>query len=132
MAPDAAAVRGSRVVDVGQMPIPPPPIVVLAGGTRLRRPPRSREVGWLLDRRSWGRGFATEAGGAAIDYAFRVLGAEKVISLIRPENHASIRVAQRLGESYQGTVEIAGALASVYAVRRFHPGGLTAQDTLLG
>jgi RimJ/RimL family protein N-acetyltransferase len=79
------------------------------------------EVGWLLQRESWGRGFATEAGAAAIDYAFRVLGVEKVISLIRPENHASIRVAERLGESYEGTAEVAGVLASVYGVSRLDP-----------
>lgn len=77
------------------------------------------EVGWLLDREWWGRGLATEAGRAAIDYAFRALGAERVISLIRPENHPSIRVAQRLGEAYQGTVEVVGAHASVYGLRRF-------------
>jgi RimJ/RimL family protein N-acetyltransferase len=79
------------------------------------------EVGWLLERRSWGRGFATEAGRAAIEYAFRVPGSEKVISLIRPENHASIRVAHRLGESYEGTVELVGVRASVYGVHRFDP-----------
>ena len=76
------------------------------------------EVGWLLERGSWGRGFATEAGRAAIDYAFRELGARKVISLIRPDNRASIRVAERLGESYRETIEIAGARASIYGLDR--------------
>jgi RimJ/RimL family protein N-acetyltransferase len=74
------------------------------------------EVGWLLDRGSWGRGFATEAGRAAIDYAFGVVGARRVISLIRPGNHPSIRVAERLGESHQDTLEVAGGQAFVYGV----------------
>jgi RimJ/RimL family protein N-acetyltransferase len=78
------------------------------------------EVGWLLARPHWGRGFATEAGRAAIDYAFDVLGTEKVISLIRPENHLSVRVAKRLGESYERTIELLGARADVYCAR--HPG----------
>jgi RimJ/RimL family protein N-acetyltransferase len=77
------------------------------------------EVGWLLARPRWGQGFATEAGRAAIDYAFDVLGAEEVISLIRPENRLSIRVAERLGESYMRTIEVHGARADVYCIR--HP-----------
>jgi RimJ/RimL family protein N-acetyltransferase len=76
------------------------------------------EVGWLLARASWGRGFATEAARAAIDYAFHELRAGRVISLIRPENRASIRVAERLGESYRDTIEIAGVRASIYGLDR--------------
>ena len=75
-------------------------------------------VGWLLARPRWGQGFATEAGRAAIDYAFGVLGAEKVISLIRPENHLSVRVAERLGESYERTIELHDRRVDIYCVRR--------------
>jgi RimJ/RimL family protein N-acetyltransferase len=75
------------------------------------------EVGWLLARRAWGRGLATEAGAAAIEFASGVLGAGKVISLIRPENHPSIRVAERLGETYEDTIEHGGVRAHVYSVR---------------
>jgi RimJ/RimL family protein N-acetyltransferase len=76
------------------------------------------EVGWVLERRAWGRGLATEAGRAAIDYAFLRLGVEKVISLIQPDNHASIRVAQRLGQSYEGAVEVAGVAVSIFGLQR--------------
>lgn len=76
------------------------------------------EVGWLLARSSWGRGFATEAGRAAVDFAFGKLGAEKVISLIDPENRPSVRVAQRLGESYDDTIEVAGRRVHLYSLRR--------------
>jgi len=76
------------------------------------------EVGWILDRASWGRGYATEAGRAAMDYAFDVLQAEEVVSLIRPANNASIRVAERLGESYHRTVQLLGSPACVYRKQR--------------
>lgn len=56
------------------------------------------EVGWLLERAVWGRGLATESGRAALAHAFRVLGADRVVSIIHPENARSIRVAERLGE----------------------------------
>jgi RimJ/RimL family protein N-acetyltransferase len=56
------------------------------------------ELGWALGREFWGRGFATEAARRALEFAFEVLGREHVISLIRPDNVASVRVAERLGE----------------------------------
>ena len=55
------------------------------------------EVGWLLGRPAWGHGYATEAGRAAVEFAWSELGAEQVISLIAPDNVASQRVAERLG-----------------------------------
>ena len=76
------------------------------------------EVGWLLGRPHWGRGYATEAGRAAVAHAFTELGAPEVISLIRPDNHASVRVAQRLGATLQRTIELRGDRALVYAIRR--------------
>jgi RimJ/RimL family protein N-acetyltransferase len=76
------------------------------------------EVGWLLGRSHWGHGYATEAGRVAIEYAFDHLGAEHVISVIRPENGASIRVAERLGETYERTIDLLGGPARIYGVHR--------------
>ncbi len=55
------------------------------------------EVGWALHPDAWGRGYATEAGRVAIDYAFDVLGLDEVVSLILPDNERSQAVARRLG-----------------------------------
>lgn len=55
------------------------------------------EVGWLLLRAQWGHGYATEAAKTCHEYVFNVLGLDKVIALIRPENTPSCRVAERLG-----------------------------------
>ncbi len=74
------------------------------------------EAGWLLRRSRWGHGFATEAGRAVLDHAFRVVLARHVISLILPENTASIRVAERLGERLEGTVELYGSEVRVYGI----------------
>ena len=41
-----------------------------------------------------------------------------VISLIRPENLASIRVAERLGERLVGTIELLGSPALMYRITR--------------
>jgi RimJ/RimL family protein N-acetyltransferase len=55
------------------------------------------EVGWLLGKHAWGHGYATEAALATVGYAWDELGADRLISLIAPDNVASQRVAERLG-----------------------------------
>lgn len=55
------------------------------------------EVGYLLERNFWHRGYATEAARACRDYAFEVLQAKEVCSIIRDTNLASQKVAIRNG-----------------------------------
>lgn len=76
------------------------------------------EVGWTLRRAFWCRGFATEAARASVEYAFTNLGQTRVISLIAPENVASIRVAERLGERPRGEWEVFGTRVIIYGVDR--------------
>jgi RimJ/RimL family protein N-acetyltransferase len=60
------------------------------------------EVGWALVRDCWGRGYATEGAGAAIDWAFDHLGWDRVIHSISPDNVASQAVARKLGSRNLG------------------------------
>jgi RimJ/RimL family protein N-acetyltransferase len=76
------------------------------------------EVGYLLGRAWWGRGFATEAAGAAMDWGFEQVGFSDLISLIDPDNLASIAVATRLGESLRGEVDLLGHRVLVYGISR--------------
>ena len=76
------------------------------------------ELGWVLGRPYWGKGYATEAAKVARDHAFGPLGKERLISLIRPGNAPSIRVAERLGERLAGEVELLGSKALVYELVR--------------
>jgi RimJ/RimL family protein N-acetyltransferase len=76
------------------------------------------ELGWMLRRSFWGRGYATEGARRALQYAFTELQQPQVISLIHPKNAASIRVAQRLGERPAGTTEVMGKPALVYRISR--------------
>jgi len=54
-------------------------------------------AGWMLRKDCWGHGYATEAAQAVLHDAFERLGAKEIVADIRPENTASIRVAERLG-----------------------------------
>jgi RimJ/RimL family protein N-acetyltransferase len=73
------------------------------------------EVGWLLGRRHWGHGYASEAARAALDWMWRELRADRVISLVHPENDRSAAVAQRLGGQPDGTAVVQGFEAKVFA-----------------
>jgi RimJ/RimL family protein N-acetyltransferase len=76
------------------------------------------ELGWTLAREFWGRGYATEGARRALEFGFEELGRGHVISLIRPGNLPSVRVAERLGERLEGSVEIFGGEALVYGITR--------------
>ncbi|MCX4319944.1 MAG: GNAT family N-acetyltransferase [Lachnospiraceae bacterium] len=55
------------------------------------------EVGYLLQRNYWHKGYATEAARACKKYAFEILNAKEVCSIIRDTNAASQKVAVRNG-----------------------------------
>jgi RimJ/RimL family protein N-acetyltransferase len=59
------------------------------------------EVGWTLGRAYWGEGYATEAALACRDWAVGELGLKRLVSVIAPDNAASIRVAEKLGETLE-------------------------------
>ena len=73
-----------------------------------------QEVAWTLLPLSRGRGLAREAGLRIRAYAYETLGWETVISLIHLENAPSIRVAERLGASFERVVPFRGADCAVY------------------
>jgi RimJ/RimL family protein N-acetyltransferase len=76
------------------------------------------EVGYLLGRDWWGRGYATEAARAAMNWGFEQMSFDELISLIDPENAASIAVATRLGESLRGDMNLLGHRVLIYGISR--------------
>ncbi len=76
------------------------------------------EIGYRLDPEYWGQGIATEAARAVRDHAFRDLQAERVISLILPENSASKRVAEKNGMRLEKETDFRGFRTMVFALTR--------------
>ncbi|PLS82152.1 MAG: GNAT family N-acetyltransferase [Chloroflexi bacterium] len=54
------------------------------------------EIGYHIRRDHWSQGFATEAARACRDYAFKAVDVPRVVSLVRPDNVASRRVAAKI------------------------------------
>ena len=63
------------------------------------------EVGWRLDARYWGRGYATEGARAALAYGFGVAGLDEIVSMTTVTNVRSIAVMERLGMHRAGEFE---------------------------
>jgi [ribosomal protein S5]-alanine N-acetyltransferase len=76
------------------------------------------EIGYHVRRDLWGHGLAPEAAAACRDYGFERLGAERLISLIRPENLPSRRVAEKVRLCLWKEVVWRDLPHCVYAVRR--------------
>jgi len=76
------------------------------------------EVAYHFRRDCWGRGFATEPAKACMAYAFQHLAASEVVSLIRPENMPSRRVAERNGMKAERQVIFHDMPHLLYARRR--------------
>jgi RimJ/RimL family protein N-acetyltransferase len=80
------------------------------------------ELGWTIARDRWGRGYATEAARRALRYAFEELGQQHVISLIHPDNVASIAVAKKIGETLEGETTLFGTKpALIYGISAASP-----------
>jgi ribosomal-protein-alanine N-acetyltransferase len=76
------------------------------------------EIGWHTRPGRKGEGIAPEAGAAARDWAFENLDADHLISLVRPENTGSKRVAQKIGMHVDREVDHKGMRHFVYRIDR--------------
>lgn len=76
------------------------------------------ELIWGLAAHAQGKGYATEAAGAARRYAYETLGWRTLASFIRSQNEPSRRVAIRLGAVVDGQFELRGFPIDVHR----HPG----------
>jgi RimJ/RimL family protein N-acetyltransferase len=62
---------------------------------------RSAEIGWLLDPRFQGRGYAREAAALLLDLAFGELGLHRVSAELDHRNAASVALCLRLGMRHE-------------------------------
>ena len=73
----------------------------------------------MVDSAEWGRGFASEAGRMAVDWAFTTLDLDEVISVTLPHNTASRRVMAKVGLTDTGTtVTLRGHEQVLYRITR--------------
>jgi len=76
------------------------------------------EVGYRYARKAWGRGLATEAAAAALDYGFRVLELDPIVAVSHRDNAASHRVLQNIGLRRAGSARHYGYDLPFFELRR--------------
>lgn len=69
---------------------------------------RGLELGWMLSHSYRRKGYATEGANAAANFLFKNFSKKQVICIIHHENNASIKLAERLGATFEGSVEVDG------------------------
>ena len=72
------------------------------------------EIGWTLEAAAAGRGYATEAAGAALAWGDRALGGRATVCIVRPDHVRSIRVADKLGYRPAGLATYKGNTCAVF------------------
>ncbi|GAA3541636.1 GNAT family N-acetyltransferase [Kribbella ginsengisoli] len=79
----------------------------IVGGAALVHlaPWKDLEIAWHLGRRSWGHGYATEAGNALTRWAMHRGGVDEVFALIGPDNTRAAATAQRIGMEWLGETD---------------------------
>jgi ribosomal-protein-alanine N-acetyltransferase len=76
------------------------------------------DVGFRFFPEYWGQGIATEACKASIAFGFEVLKLDRIIGLVLPENHASVRVLEKCGLQLSGEIDYDGEHALKYEIFR--------------
>jgi len=76
------------------------------------------ELTYTLARAAWGRGYATEAATAILEWGFEALGLERVVAVADPANAASRRVLAKAGMRRLGVRRCYGADLIEYAIDR--------------
>jgi RimJ/RimL family protein N-acetyltransferase len=76
------------------------------------------ELGWVLRSEARGRGVATEAAAAMLRWGDEHLDCPYFTAMIRPDNLASIAVAERLGMTPLRDDELLGDAVTIYAIER--------------
>jgi RimJ/RimL family protein N-acetyltransferase len=75
------------------------------------------ELGYALIPSAWGKGYAFEAAARSLRHAHQTLGARGVLSVIHPDNKASIRVTEKLGARLDREVVLRNQPLHVYVLR---------------
>ena len=66
---------------------------------------RDYEIGFVLARKYWGKGYASEIGMAQIEYGIESAGCERLLALVSPGNTASQSVLHKIGMIHHSTFE---------------------------
>jgi RimJ/RimL family protein N-acetyltransferase len=75
-------------------------------------------LGYLVDRNHWGKGFGTEASKASLDFGFQNCKMDQIVATTAPKNIASLKVLEKCGLSFWKKIERNNRERVVYSITR--------------
>lgn len=76
------------------------------------------DLGYRWKKQHWGKGYATEAGRACLQYGFENLELEQIVAQVLEENNASIKVLEKIGMSYWKQLNTEENPGLLYRIKR--------------
>lgn len=76
------------------------------------------EIGYRLHKKFWGKGYATEIATAVREYAFGMLGLDRVVGITHPEHSASKKVLEKTGLSFTGMAHYLDQEVAFFEMKR--------------
>ncbi len=77
------------------------------------------ELGYRYLKKHWGKGYATEASKALLDYGFNILGLSSISAVAMPQNTASINVMKKIGMKYDGIKNFYNTDVAYYKIEKY-------------
>ena len=87
-------------------------------GLKLHDGTQETDLGYRFMQKYWGKGYATEASLACIDYGFKILNLKRIIGNAMKENVASIKVFKKLSMIYFDETLIDGVSLVKYEIKK--------------
>ncbi len=75
-------------------------------------------LAFMIGRKYWNKGYATEGAMACINYAFKSLKLEKLMATVEIENLQSISVLKKIGMKYIGETNISNKKVYIYLIKK--------------
>lgn len=66
------------------------------------------DIGYAFLARHWSKGYAFESASAVMDYGRGAIGLKRIVAVVSPGNHGSIRVLEKLGLSFERNIQLPG------------------------
>jgi len=85
-------------------------------GLKYRSELNEIDLGYRFKKEGWGKGYATEAAWASIQYGFEKIGLQRIVARAEIDNIASWKVLEKCGMTYIGDEEVDGYPVKTYEI----------------
>ncbi len=76
------------------------------------------DITYRLRQSAWGKGYGMELAESLVEYGFGEAGLTQITATITPDNHASKKIAERLGLKYDRRIQLQGVPTDLYRLYR--------------